>query len=173
MTNHLVATFLDRMQVEAAYTALETGGLPMPQVKILGRGYQQLEEIGLFDPNLASRQRVFRMVLWLVPFGFFAGFTFNQVTQLTILPGFSDLANSVIGGLMGAIAGGLGSLTVGDGPKLLLRGQETLPYRDRLQAGKYLLVVSGSETLIRKANNLVRSLDCESLQIYEAPGSEK
>lgn len=171
MNNYLVATFLDRIQVEAAYTALEQEGIAASQVNILGPGYRQLEEVELFDPNQAARRQAIQMLVWLVPFGFFAGFTFNQVTQLTIVPSLSDLANSILGGLLGAASGALGSLTVGGGLQLLIGGRETIPFRQRLQAGKYLLVVRGSETLIRKANNLVRSLKCESLQVYQAPVS--
>jgi hypothetical protein len=169
MTNYLVATFRDRIQAEAAYTTLETAGLPLSQVSILGQGYKSLEESGVFDPHQAARQQAWQMMLWLIPFGFFAGFTFNQVTQLTILSSLNELGNSLLGGLMGAAAGALGSFTVGGGLQLLIRQQDAVPYRDRLQAGKYLLVVTGSDLVIRQANNLLQSLGSEGLQVYEAP----
>ena len=46
--NYLVAVLSDRIQAEAAYTALEAKGLPMTGITILGRGYKSADEYGLF-----------------------------------------------------------------------------------------------------------------------------
>lgn len=169
MTNYLVATFGDRIKAEAAYTTLEAKEFPLQQVTLLGTGYKSWVDYPLFDPNQAIRQRLRWVLTWLVPFGFFGGFTFNQISQLTIVPSLSPLANSVIGGIMGAISGALGSLTVGGGIRLFLPGQDVQTYRQRLQTGKYLLVIKGSEFSVGQAYRLLRPLDPESLQVHESP----
>jgi hypothetical protein len=169
MANYLVVTFSDRIQAEAAYTDLEAKNFPLAHVKIVGLGYRSLAEANLFDPSQAARQQMLMMMFWLVPFGFFAGFTFNQVTGITILEWLSPLGNSVVGGLMGGVAGAMGSITVGGGMQLLLAGKERTTYKQRLRAGKYLLVIVGSETLVREANQILRSLPSEVWQMYEAP----
>jgi len=169
MANYLVATFGDRPEAEAAYTALETKDFPLRQVTLLGAGHQSWVDYPLFDPNQALRQRLKWVMAWLIPFGFFAGFAFNQITQLTILSSLGSLANGAIGGLMGAGSGALGSLMVSGGIKLLLPGQDTLTYRQRLQTGKYLLVIKGSEFSVGQAYRILRSLRPESLQVYESP----
>ncbi len=43
---------------------------------------------------------------------------------------------------------------------------DALPYRNRLNAGKYLLVVRGSEALTRQATTILRQYDPENLQGY-------
>ena len=42
--NYLVAVLSDRIQAEAAYSALEKEGLPIKQVAILGQGYKTSDE---------------------------------------------------------------------------------------------------------------------------------
>ncbi len=167
--NYLVAVVSDRLQAETAYTALEKEGLPMSQVSILGKGYKTADEFGLIDPNEEARKQVKLMATWLIPFGFVAGFTFNAITGLDTFPWAGVLGNQLIGGVLGAVSGGLGSVVVGGGVGLVFGGGDALPYRNRLNAGKYLVVVTGTETLIRKANRILRQLDPENLQGYTAP----
>ncbi len=166
--NYLVATFGDRMATEAAYTALELTGYPLDKASIYGLGYKTETDLqALYDPYLTARQEMQRMLVWLVPFGFFAGFTFNQVTAIQIISSFTPLNNSVLGGLFGAIAGGLGSLTVGGGLKVVLSGKAGTPFRQRLRQGQYLLVVTGSETQLRQAERCLGPTSPLYLQAYE------
>lgn len=167
--NYLVAVVSDRLQAETAYTALEKEGLPTSQITILGKGYKSADEFGLIDPNEQARKQVKLMATWLIPFGFVAGFTFNLITGLDTFPWVGTLGNRLIGGVLGAISGGLGSIVVGGGVGFIFGGGDAVPYRNRLNAGKYLIVVTGSETLIRKANRILRVLDHENLQGYTAP----
>jgi hypothetical protein len=165
MANFLLATFCDRLQAEAAYTALESADFPLEQVSLVGKGYKLLDELKLFDPNLAARQQVKRMVTWLLPFGLFAGFTFNQVTGLTIAPALSPLLNGLLGGLMGAVSGAMGGFIVSGGFGILSPGIEGAPFEQRLQQGKYLLVVNGVDPLIQRGYRVLRPLNSEALQI--------
>lgn len=167
--NYLVAVVSDRIQAETAYTALEKEGLSPSQVTILGKGYKSADEFGLIDPNEEARKQVKLMATWLIPFGFVAGFTFNLITGLDTFPWAGQIGNQLIGGVLGAISGGLGSIVVGGGVGFIFGGGDALPYRNRLNAGKYLIVVTGSETLIRKANRILRVLDPENLQGYTGP----
>ncbi|MCI3281588.1 hypothetical protein L5470_11490 [Synechococcus sp. PCC 6717] len=166
MKTVLVATVGDRLGAEAIYTRLETDGFPMAKVKLLGRGYKQWSEAGVEDPFATARQQMQRMLLWLVPFGFFAGFTFNQATQIDILPSLNRLDNSLIGGVFGAVAGALGSLTVGGGLKVVIAGRSGTPFETRLQQGKYLVLIQGSDNEIRRAERLLKAQPLEYLQAY-------
>jgi hypothetical protein len=167
--NYLVAVLSDRIQAEAAYSALEKDNLPMTQVAILGRGYLSADEYGLIDPNEQARKQATLMTAWLVPFGFFAGTTFSVISHLQTFAWAGELGNHLIGGLLGAISGALGGLFVGGGVGLIIGGGDALPYRNRLNSGKYLVVVRGSETLIRKATPILRQFNPETLQGYAAP----
>ncbi|MGE5657771.1 MAG: hypothetical protein ACM37W_14285 [Actinomycetota bacterium] len=164
--NYLVAVLPDRIQAEAAYSALETQGLPMQQVSILGKGYKSADEYGLIDPNEEAVKQVKLMAFWLVPFGFVAGFTFSLITGLETFAWAGEIGNHVIGGFLGAIGGAMGSLFVGGGVGLVFGGGDALPYRNRLNAGKYLVVVKGNESLTRQATSILRPFQPENLKAY-------
>lgn len=167
--NYLVAVLPDRIQAEAAYTALEKEGLPTGQIDILGRGYKSADEFGLIDPYVQARKGAKRLIYWLVPFGFIAGYAFNYLTGIEIFP-IGAVGNHIIGGILGAAAGGLGAFFVGGGVGLAVGSGDALPYRNRLEAGKYLIVVKGTdEQLIRQATGVLRQFEPENIQGYAEP----
>lgn len=168
--NYLVAVLPDRIKAEEAYSALEKEGLPTHQINILGRGYKSADEYGLIDPNQQAKKGATRLAYWLIPFGFIAGYAFNWLTGITILP-TSAIVNHIIGGLLGAASGALGAFFVGGGVGLAVGSGDALPYRNRLNAGKYLIVVKGTEELTRKATSILRSFEPENLQGYAEPTS--
>lgn len=167
--NYLVAVLPDRIQAEAAYLALEKDGIPVDKITILGRGYKSADEFGLIDPNDQAKKQSRLMSLWLVPFGFVAGVAFNLLTGLNTFPWAGDIGNQLIGGLLGAGAGALGGVFVGGATGILFGSGDALPYRNRLNAGKYLVVVQGSETLTRQATKILRQFEPENLQGYVDP----
>lgn len=168
--NYLVTVWSDRIQAETAYSALEKADLPMDKVAILGQGFQSADEYGLFDPNEEAGKLAKLMSFWLVPFGFLAGATFSLITNLDTFAWAGEIGNHVIGGLLGAVSGAMGSIFVGGGIGLFTGGQDAVPYRKRLNAGKYLIVAKGSETLTRQASKLLRPLAPETIQSYTDPG---
>jgi hypothetical protein len=161
--NYLVTVLPDRIQAEAAYIALEKERITST---ILGKGYKTADEFGLIDPKEQAKKQARLMASWLVPFGFFAGFTFSIITGLDTFAWAGEIGNHVIGGLLGAVSGAMGSVFVGGGVGLVVGGGDALPYRNRLEAGKYLIVVKGSETLIRQATRILRQFDPENIQGY-------
>lgn len=167
--NYLVAVLADRIQAEAAYSALEKEGLPMDKVTILGRGYKSADEFGLIDPNEQALKQTKLMAFWLVPFGFVAGVAFSLSTNLNTFAWAGEIGNHLIGGILGAGSGLLGSIFAGGGTGLLVGGGDALPYRNRLNAGKYIIVVKGSETLTRQATKLLRQFEPENIQGYADP----
>ncbi|MER3432831.1 MAG: hypothetical protein C4288_05205 [Leptolyngbya sp. ERB_1_1] len=169
--SYLVAVLGDRIQAEEAYSALEKEGLPMDKIAILGRGYKSADEYGLIDPNETARKQVRLMASWLVPFGFVGGAAFNVITGLDTFAWAGEIGSPLIAGILGGLSGLLGSVFVGGGVGLVVGGGDALPYRNRLNAGKYLIVVKGSDSLIRQATRSLRAFDPESLQGYAEPGT--
>lgn len=170
--NYLVAVLSDRIQAEAAYSELEAQGLPMAKIAILGRGYKSADEYGLLDPNQEASKQVKLMAVWLVPFGFAAGYVFNLITNLDTFVWAGEIGSHIIGGLLGAASGALGSIFVGGGVGLVTGSGDALPYRNRLNAGKYLVVVKGSEALTRQATSILRQFEPENLQGYVDTSAE-
>jgi hypothetical protein len=136
---------------------------------MLGRGYKSADEYGFIDPNQQAKKGAKRLVYWLVPFGFVAGYTFNFLTGIEIFPVVGSVGNHLIGGLLGAISGALGAYFVGGGVGLTVGSGDALSYRNRLNQGKYLIVVKGTEELIRQATRVLRQFEPENIQGYTEP----
>lgn len=164
--NYLVAVLPDRIQAESAYSALEKNNLPMSRVDILGKGYKSADEFGFIDPEKQASKQVNKLIYWLIPFGFFAGFAFNFLTGIEILPAANRPINPIIGGLLGAASGALGAYFIGGGVGLTVGSGDALSYRNRLNVGKYLIVVQGDEDLIRQATRVLRQFEPENIQGY-------
>jgi hypothetical protein len=169
--NYLIAILPDRIKAEAAYTALEESGIPNEQITIVGKGYKTADEFGFIDPWQQAKKRSMLMAYWLVPFGFFAGYTFNLITQLDTFDWAGEPGNHILGGLLGAVGGAMGSIVAGGGAGFSADSGDALPYRNRLNAGKYLVVVQGSENLKNKATEILRQFKPENLQAYVDPVS--
>jgi hypothetical protein len=164
--NYLIAVLSDRIQAEEAYTALEKAGIGQDRIAILGKGYKSADEFGLIDPTEQAKKQAIFMAIWLVPFGFFGGYGFDLITGLDTFSWAGEPFNHIIGGFLGAIGGAMGSFFVGGGVALSTSGGDALPYRNRLNAGKYLVVVKGSEVLKMQATNILRQFNPENLQGY-------
>ena len=167
--NYVIAVLADRIQAEAVYSALEKEDLPPEQVSILGKGYQSADEYSFIDPSKQARKQARLMSFWLIPFGFVAGIAFNLSTQYQLVPSAGGFGNQLLGGLLGAVAGAMGSLFVGGGIGLGVGSSETLPYRNRLKEGKYLVIVKGAPNITNKATRILRGFKPESIQSYVEP----
>ncbi|MEO1404180.1 MAG: hypothetical protein AAFV72_23420 [Cyanobacteria bacterium J06635_1] len=166
--NYLVAVLSDRIKAEEAYSALEAAKVPLKNVAILGKGYQSADEFGLIDPNEQAQKQMRLMAIWLVPFGFIAGFLFDSITGLNTFPWAGTLGNQIIGGFLGAASGALGSFFVGGGVGIAFGSGDALPYRNRLNAGQYLVVVKGPEGMISQSARILQPLRPENIQGYNA-----
>ena len=67
--------------------------------------------IKLLNPALARKDRQKTLATWLIPFGFIAGLSFTQMTDLKTFAdmGFPNQLEKLLGGLVGMISGALGS----------------------------------------------------------------
>ncbi|MEM9137651.1 MAG: hypothetical protein AAGB01_09930 [Cyanobacteria bacterium P01_F01_bin.42] len=170
MANYLAATFANQKDAQSAYQVLRQQKIAKKKMTLLGQEKNLPANSPVYDPNQAVRNQVRRMLMWLVPFGFFGGFTFNQITGLTILESASPLVNGLLGGFLGAPSGLLGAVFIGGGLKLFSRDPEDQPFSKRVAAGQYVLVLIGSELELRQAGRLLRSCPHELMQVYEGPG---
>jgi hypothetical protein len=159
----LITVFPNRIEAEEAYTALEKAGIPLKQVSILGKGYKSAAELGFVDPQEKAKKNAIRMAFWLIPFGFFGGYTFDAITNLDTFAWAGTPADHIIGGFLGAIGGAMGSFFVGGGIGLTSGNDDSLPLRNRLDAGKYIIMVQGSDVLKQQANSLLKSFNPENL----------
>jgi hypothetical protein len=162
----LVFTFSDRTQAQTAYEKLKASELALVHLDLVGAGCKSLQDLKIEDPNQVAWQQAVRMLYWVIPFGFVAGFSFNDITQLTILEQASPLVNHLIGGLFGTIASAMGGFIFGGGGQFLI-DREKMPFKKRLKSGKYLLVAQGTDLLVRQASRVLQGIPSESVQFYE------
>ncbi|MEA5536696.1 hypothetical protein [Crocosphaera sp. XPORK-15E] len=164
--DYLIAVVSDRIQAEEAYTALEKAGIPTNQISILGKGYKTADEFGFIDPGQQAKKRAILMAYWLVPFGFIGGYTFDLITEVNSFDWAVEPFNHILGGVAGAIGGAMGSFFVGGTAGLSVGSDDALPYRNRLDEGKYIIVVRGTTSIKNKATEILRPLNPENLQGY-------
>lgn len=165
-TNYLVAVLSERSQVEAAYSALKEKELPMDQFSILGEGYMSADEYGLINPDDPAARESSRLAIWLGPFGFAAGVAFSILSGLQTFAWAGELGNHIIGGLLGAASGLFGAYVVGRLTGWGVGGGDATAYRNRLNAGKYLIIGEGNDMLIRQATSVLRQFEPENIQGY-------
>ena len=98
--------------------------------------------IKLLNPDLAKKDRQKTLATWLIPFGFIAGLSFSQMTDLKTFAnmGFPNPLEKLLGGLVGMISGALGSFFSAGGTN-----QETLDdlrvIRKKSEEGYWLLIL--------------------------------
>jgi hypothetical protein len=168
MIQYLIASFSNRQQAESAYSQLKSASFDLEEIWLASPGDTTLDKADIFDPTQALWQRTWRMMLWIIPFGFIAGFAFHLSTQLPIWEGGSPLANHCLGGLFGAIAGTLGGFNFGGGTQLLFDKSKRL-LKQRLMSGEHLLIARGSDLFIRQVNRELQYISKEKIDLYEAP----
>ena len=164
--NYLVAVMPDRIQAEEAYFALRKAELPIEQLDILGRGYKTADEYGLINPNDEAEKQVNGLAYWVMPFGFAAGFLFNLLTGIEIISWLGNIGNHILGGVFGAAAGAFGAYVSGTLTGWTVGSGDAIAYRNRLNAGKYLIIAKGADAFVERATQLIRQYDPENLQGY-------
>ena len=98
--------------------------------------------IKLLNPALARKDRQKTLATWLIPFGFIAGLSFSQMTELKTFAdmGFPNQLEKLLGGLVGMISGALGSFFAAGGIN-----QETVDdlraIRKKSEEGCWLLIL--------------------------------
>jgi hypothetical protein len=167
--NYLIAVLPDRFQAEEAYTALEKAGIPLTKMAIAGRGYKTADEVGLYDAKEQAKKKAIFMAYWLIPFGFIGGYIFNLITGLHNLDWAGEPGNHIVGGILGAIGGAMGSVFVGGGASWATStAGDTVSYREYLDANKYLLLVDNIGGFGDRAIPILRQLTPELIQSYNS-----
>jgi hypothetical protein len=169
LDNYVIAVLPDRTQAEAASIALAKEDVPISQITILGKGYPTADEFAFIDPKQPARRQAVLMSFWLVPFGFLGGIAFSMATQYDLFHWAGMVGNHLIGGIFGAIGGAMGSFFVGGSARLTSGEGNNMPYHNRINQGKYLVVVKGAANLNNKATRILRKCNPESVQSYVDP----
>ena len=129
---------------------------PLAQLLAVGSGETPPEEVEELNPAFARKRRQKGMALWLIPFGFLAGLTFTQITDLHTFSALGAWGEPLIGGLLGMGSGWLGSFVAA--ASVTSEADDRIrTLRNRLEEGSWLLLLQpapGAEvpwTLLQQA----------------------
>jgi hypothetical protein len=165
-TNYLVAVLPDRIEAESAYLGLKDANLPFEHLDILGKGYKSADEFGLINPDQEAQKQTDYLATWVIVFGFAAGFLFNVLTGIQLISWIGVIGNHILGGFFAAAAAALGAFFTGTLTGWTTSSGDAMAYRNRLNAGKYLIIVTGTDAFMRDAVKLLRQYKLENLQGY-------
>ena len=84
-------------------------GQPGLQLREVGTGGTEPEEVVELNPALQRQARQRQMATWLLPFGFGAGMVFTFITNLDTFAFAGPIGQPLIGGLLGLGSGWMGS----------------------------------------------------------------
>jgi hypothetical protein len=135
-----VVVVSDQRAAEGLSQQLKETKLPLSTCITLPPDGDAIDQVELLSPNLTRARRQKAMARWLMPFGFLAGVTFTQITNLTTFASFGPWGEMLIGGLMGMGSGLMGSYAAAasvnsdndDGVRIL---------RNRREEGSWLVLL--------------------------------
>jgi hypothetical protein len=161
--NYLIAVLADRTQAEAAYSALTNDGLTSDRVNILGKEFNDNDEFGIVDPIETVREAATQKLYVLVPLGFILAAGLTWATGIIFTDRLAAAGNYLVAGFFGALAGGIAaylkSTNVGS-----IDADRTLPLRNSLEAGKYLVVVKDADVSSDRFTNILNQFQPETIE---------
>ncbi len=160
--SHLaVLVFSDEASVFQAYRLLHYHGISPEHLAIVGTGYSNPEHVGLLKPMQLAARKARSLSLIAGTLGSIVGFLafmvahveafhLEQVRSLLLVPAFG-----IVGGFFGAVLGALFGL-FGEGTTASI-------YRHHLDRGQYLLMIEGSERLVKWGQEVLSHYSTTSL----------
>ncbi len=176
-TNYKRATgvFERREDIENALRALKDNGFNMDNVSLLARdleGVEGADEVTEKHGNEASEGAGIGATTGTVlggVGGFLVGAGVLAIPGvgpvLAAGVGISEIAATLAGAGIGAAAGGIIGALVGLG----IPEEKAKVYQDRIKAGDYLLMVTGTENEVESAASILRDRHIQEFEIYDAP----
>ena len=97
--------------IEPLNNKMNSESMKMDTYQELSINQLNFNNIKLLNPTLARKERQNSLAKWLIPFGFIAGLSFSQMTDLQTFAdmGFPNQFEKLLGGLVGMISGWIGS----------------------------------------------------------------
>ena len=98
--------------IEPLNNKMDSENINLENSKEVPMNESNFNNVKLLNPTLAQKDRQKALATWLIPFGFIAGLSFSQMTNLTTFTemGFPTQFEKLLGGIVGMISGWLGSV---------------------------------------------------------------
>ncbi len=140
MTQSVVVVLDDRSRLQELRETMAARQPAPRQLLAIGAGETPLREVERLDATAARRRLQRTMARWLIPFGFLAGLTFTQITELHTFDFAGPWGQPLIGGLLGMGSGFLGSFAAA-ASVASEEDDRIRALRNRLEEGCWLLLI--------------------------------
>jgi uncharacterized membrane protein len=165
-TSSVVAVYRNHSDAEEAVRALEKSGIPMRKISIIGRDFQLREDVqGYYRPSDAAKEGA-SFGAWIGGlWGMLLGFGLFLVPGVGPLIALGPLAGLIAGAISGA---GVGALVSG----LMALGmdeEKALKLQARLQAGEFLVTVTGASEEIARARQILQNTRQTEIEQFQMP----
>jgi hypothetical protein len=175
----VVGIFNNHEHIENAIRALKDANFDMDRVSVLARNIDDVSggrEVNESHGNEASEGAGIGATTGTV-LGGVTGFLIG--VGVLAIPGVGPIlaAGAEIGALGSTLAGaGAGALTGGIIGALVGLGipeDKARVYEDRIKAGDYMLMVSGDDDTVRRAESIMNDYHVDDIEIFNAPAREE
>jgi len=170
-----VGIFSNRSDAEYALSELRDAGFNMDKVSVIAQNAGQHEQMAGADVNKSSGEQAAGGAKAGAAAGAATGGFLGLVGSLGVLaiPGVGPaaevgilLANTLFGGAVGTVGGGLVGALIGWG----IPEDRAKYYDERVSHGDYLIMLEGTEAEIRTAEAILNNRGIRDWGIYDAPG---
>lgn len=171
MNEHtIVATFPSHLEAEKAVINLQKTGFDMEKISILGRDYQTAEHVrGFLTWKDTAKAGAAGGGYW----GSFIGGLFGILVGAGVIfiPGMAPIivagpvAGVLAGWLEGTLVGATGAAAIGGLAGALgglgIPKHEVLKYETQIQAGEFIILVTGSDEDVSQAKEMLNRINHE------------
>jgi hypothetical protein len=165
----VIAVYPDHASAEDAVRRLQSNGISMQNVSIIGKDFQTAEHpLGFITAGSGAKDGA-RVGAWTGGlFGLLVGAAFLVLPGVGAVVVAGPIAGSMLGGIEGALAGaavgGLTGALVGLG----LSKDKAIRYESQVKAGKFLVTMHGDGGQIERAQSLLAAGKAEASEVIGA-----
>jgi hypothetical protein len=165
-----VAVFSAHSGAENAIRALKSSGFDIRKLSILGKGFQSEDNVvGIYAAGDRLKYWGKMGAFWGDMWGLLAGAAFLIVPGIGLVVIAGPVAAWIISALEGAVfVGGVSALGAGL-VSLGISKDNALKYESSMKAGKFLLILHGTDADAIKARNTLESTAAEEIDIHQMP----
>jgi hypothetical protein len=161
---HVAATYATYDQAEQAVRRLIDAGIPVQHISLVGKNFTIHERpLGYTTIAGAVKSGSRFGALWGGVLGLLLGFTFFLGAGGPLVL-FGPIAYALATAVEGAVFGGLAGILVGWG----LQHEKAIRFEQSVEAGHYLVSVSGPDDLVARAELLLRATNPDDLERFTA-----
>jgi len=165
-----VAVFSDYSGAENAIRSLKSSGFDITKLSVLGKDFQSEDNVvGIYGTGDRLKYWGKMSAFWGGMWGLLAGSAFLIVPGIGPVLIAGPVAAWIVSALEGAVfVGGVSALGAGL-VSLGISKDKALKYESSIKAGKFLLILHGTETDAIKARNTLESTEAEEIDIHRMP----